>query len=129
MKDFPYEDIVHCEEPPLLRPRMPRSKRAAQFKPFAALEGYEEALLKVQKKREEKRELSEDEKAKINAVLLELMKRRKEHPRMEAVYYDETAGCSRTVQGPFMKFDQPERVLVIGKEKIPEDALYQLSFL
>lgn len=43
--DWPYEDIVdlphHVSK---TRPQMPMEKRAAQFAPFAALTGYEDAI-------------------------------------------------------------------------------------
>ncbi len=42
---FPYADILHCERPEIRgRKRMTLSDRAAQFAPFAALTGYEEAI-------------------------------------------------------------------------------------
>jgi len=40
-----YEDIIGLPHPTSKRhPRMPRSERAAQFAPFAALKGYDEVL-------------------------------------------------------------------------------------
>ena len=49
MKEEPretgYEDILAVAYPFALRhPRMPGAERAAQFSPFAALSGYEEAI-------------------------------------------------------------------------------------
>ena len=44
----PYEDIIDLPHPELKRhPRMPHDKRAAQFAPFAALTGYEDAIEKT----------------------------------------------------------------------------------
>lgn len=40
-----YEDIIHLPHPnPKRHPRMPQQQRAAQFAPFAALSGHEEAI-------------------------------------------------------------------------------------
>ena len=39
-----YSDILYVRHPEPSRARMSREKRAAQFAPFAALTGYEEAV-------------------------------------------------------------------------------------
>lgn len=40
-----YDDIIHLPHPvSKTHPQMPRSDRAAQFAPFAALTGYHEAI-------------------------------------------------------------------------------------
>lgn len=44
-----YADILPLPHPESKKhPRMPRSTRAAQFAPFAALTGYEDAIAKTQ---------------------------------------------------------------------------------
>lgn len=41
----PYDDIIHMEHPTSARhPRMSMHDRAAQFSPFAALTGYDDAV-------------------------------------------------------------------------------------
>ena len=39
-----YDDIINLPRPESKYPRMPRANRAAQFSPFAALTGHEEAI-------------------------------------------------------------------------------------
>lgn len=39
-----YDDIINLPRPDSKYPRMPRANRAAQFSPFAALTGHEEAI-------------------------------------------------------------------------------------
>lgn len=39
-----YDDIIDLPRPESRYPRMPRANRAAQFAPFAALTGHEEAI-------------------------------------------------------------------------------------
>lgn len=50
-----YQDIIHQNRPTFQdHPPMDRAKRAAQFAPFAALTGYETAILETQKRMEAK---------------------------------------------------------------------------
>lgn len=42
-----YEDIIHLPRPRSRRPPMSMESRAAQFVPFAALSGHEEAIKQV----------------------------------------------------------------------------------
>lgn len=45
-----YADIISLPHPESKKhPRMPRNMRAAQFAPFAALTGYEDAIAQTQK--------------------------------------------------------------------------------
>lgn len=47
-----YDDIIHLEHPePRTRRRMPMQMRAAQFAPFSALTGLEEAIEKIRRER------------------------------------------------------------------------------
>ncbi|MDO5537086.1 MAG: hypothetical protein Q4F72_06125 [Desulfovibrionaceae bacterium] len=64
---FPYEDIVglpHLE--PHRHKRMPMTTRAAQFAPFAALAGHEEAVRETARVTEERRDPSEEELEVLN---------------------------------------------------------------
>ncbi len=52
-----YEDIIHLPHPTSsVHPRMPVGDRAAQFAPFAALAGFEEAIQETARRREERME-------------------------------------------------------------------------
>lgn len=49
-----YEDIINLPHPePKHHPRMTMKQRAAQFAPFAALSGYEKAIMETQHEQEE----------------------------------------------------------------------------
>ena len=69
-KEFPYEDIInlphHQSE---VHPHMSMRDRAAQFAPFAALTGYEEAVNETSRYTEERIELDENEKQLLNEKL------------------------------------------------------------
>lgn len=50
-----YEDIIHLQHPPSANhPQMPIEDRAAQFSPFAALTGHEDAIRETQRRMEER---------------------------------------------------------------------------
>ena len=50
-----YEDIIHLQHPTSANhPQMPIEDRAAQFSPFAALTGHEDAIRETQRQMEER---------------------------------------------------------------------------
>lgn len=66
-----YDDIIYLQRPVSKRyPKMSAHDRAAQFSPFAALEGYDEILQDAEHERVPMPELLEDEKAEINDNLM-----------------------------------------------------------
>lgn len=61
------EDLLSLDYKSLMKHiPMPRSKRAAQFSPFAALTGYEEAINEESRVTEERRYLTNDEVINLN---------------------------------------------------------------
>ena len=49
-----YEDIIHLQHPTSANhPQMPIEDRAAQFSPFAALTGHEDAIRETQRRMED----------------------------------------------------------------------------
>ena len=68
-----YDDIIHMEHPTSkVHPRMPMQKRAAQFSPFAALQGYEEAVQEAQRRTEEEIDLDEHQKELLDFRLQQI---------------------------------------------------------
>ena len=53
-------------------PKMKREDRAAQFAPFAAMVGHDAMIAEVARHTESRRELDEDEKARLDKILSEL---------------------------------------------------------
>ncbi|MGN0368680.1 MAG: hypothetical protein ACI4EK_07865 [Wujia sp.] len=76
---FPYEDIVGLARPVSKYPSMDRLARAAQFAPFAALTGHDEAVRETARLTEEEIELDEYEISDIDRKLQWLC----EHPGTE----------------------------------------------
>ena len=59
-----YDEIIHLPHPvSQTHPRMGRLERAAQFSPFAALTGYDDAVRETARLTDAQRELAEDEQA------------------------------------------------------------------
>ena len=63
MKKNPYEDLLDLEHPTFPNhPPMPLKDRAAQFQPFAALDGFEAAIEQARAEFERLQEETESEK-------------------------------------------------------------------
>ena len=70
----PYDDIINLPHPTSERhPRMPMAARAAQFSPFAALTGYEDAVHETARLTSSRAELTEEEKSILDAKLQRLL--------------------------------------------------------
>ena len=65
-----YEDIINMEHPTSKKhPRMSMYARAAQFSPFAALTGHDDAVKEAARQTERFIELDEDSLARLNDKL------------------------------------------------------------
>lgn len=83
-----YDDIIHLPHPISEKhPRMPMLDRAAQFSPFAALTGYEEAIYETGRLTEEKTELGEEEKAILDRKQRLLLEKLDERPALTVTFF------------------------------------------
>ena len=83
-----YEDIIHLpHHVSETHPPMSRLDRAAQFAPFAALTGLEEAMGETARLTEQRPELSEGAAAELDAALRRAMERRQQHPALSVTYF------------------------------------------
>ena len=64
-----YDDILNRHRPASRRPKMSPLERAAQFSPFAALTGYEDAVRESARRTEDMRILTQEELAYLNEQL------------------------------------------------------------
>ena len=88
MKTCKYDKILNAPPwEPRSQPRMPLSKRAAQFQPFDPLEGYDEAVTETARETDAERYLDETTVASLNATLAELNARIKEQPAVTVTYF------------------------------------------
>lgn len=75
-----YDDIINLKRPSYSEhPKMSLHDRAAQFAPFAALTGYEDAISEEGRLTKMKKEISDEERRKINAELQKLLTLVKEY--------------------------------------------------
>ena len=116
-----YDDIIRlphhvsCAHPP-----MPVAERAAQFSPFAALTGFEDAIREGGRLTESRIELGEDARSLLDEKL-ERIKRLQERsealPEATITYFQpdekKDGGAYVTVTGQVKKVDEYQRVVVL----------------
>ena len=112
-----YDDIKHLTRPQYddLHP-MSMHDRAAQFSPFAALVGYNDAVAETARLTDSKVELTEDEMSELNADLNRLLDSLDEQPQISVTYFvpDEKKSGGKYVekQGVVRIFDSYSQELV-----------------
>lgn len=83
-----YDDIIHLPHHVSARhPQMPPEERAAQFSPFAALSGHEEAIRETARLTEDCALLDEDRREELNEQLLVLREREDREPEIAVTYF------------------------------------------
>lgn len=127
-----YDDILKLPRPKSLRRKMTMTERAAQFSPFAALSGYEDAISETARLTERQIALGESEmlalSEKISLLQMQLSKR----PKAQATYFvpDETksGGKYETIEGSIQKIRAYEKELVFeGGRTVPFERILSLE--
>lgn len=111
--------------------RMSMLERAAQFQPFRALTGYEAALGETARLTEDRIELTEDEKALLDAKLQKLVDQIADHPLVTVTFFQpdkkKTGGAYVTTTGQLKKIDDFKGVLILlGGERIVIDEILEI---
>ena len=128
-----YDDIIDLpHHVSATRPHMPIIDRAAQFQPFRALSGYEDAVQEEARLTDQKIELTGDEKAALDAKLRKLVDKIKSQPIVTLVYFrpdkKKCGGAYLTITGQLKKIDDYEGVLVLtGGERIPIEDILEIQ--
>ncbi len=117
--DKGYEDIIYLPHPVSRNhPPMPVGDRAAQFAPFAALTGYEEAVEEAARLTECRIELDRDRIEELDRELRRLREHIKERPEADIVCFkaDErkTGGALVTLSGRVKKIDEYDGRLIMA---------------
>ena len=128
-----YEDIINLpHHVSATRPQMSMMDRAAQFSPFAALTGYDDAIKETGRLTDEKIEMDEDRKAALDMKQAYLIEMIDEQPEISITYVlpdtKKSGGAYVTVTGNLKRFDEYERLLILtdGK-KIPMDDIADIE--
>lgn len=128
-----YDDIIdlphHVSK---VHPQMPREQRAAQFAPFAALTGYEQALEEVSRITQQEKLLDEDEMSELNSRLSQAMLQPDIPVRITYFRKDEKrndgTGDYLEAEGTIRKIDQYRQLLILQSgEQIPLSSIKKLS--
>ena len=128
----PYEDIInlpHHVSPK--RPQMSMQDRAAQFSPFAALTGYEDAIKETGRLTDVKIELSDEDRELLDQKQQYLQEHKGDRPEITITYFvpDEkkSGGAYISISGRMKRVDEYARqfVLTDGK-KIPLDDIIDI---
>ena len=128
-----YDDIITLPHPvSATHPPMPMAERAAQFSPFAALTGFEDAIRERGRLTDSRAELSEDARALLDEKL-RLLTQRRDEPAKAAVtcfrpYERKDGGAYVTITGRVKRVDAYAGLLVMQSgEKIPLEDIWDIE--
>ncbi len=130
-----YEDILYLPHPvSAAHPPMPAEERAAQFSPFAALTGYEDAIEETERMTQERLELTEDEKAALDEKLRALLADAGRCPQVEITLFlpdtRKAGGAYATYTGSIKKVDMTERLIHLEDGRtVPMDEIVEIEAL
>ena len=128
-----YEDIIKLQHHvSKTRPQMPMSDRAAQFAPFAALTGYDDAVKETGRLTDYKIEPEEGTLNELNAKIQLLRENLEDTPEITFTYFkpDErkAGGAYLTVTGRIKKLDDYERLIVLQDgTKLPMEDILDIN--
>ncbi len=112
-----YDDIIHLPHPVSKKhPRMSPLNRAAQFSPFAALTGHEDAIQETARLTDSYVDLEEDWKELLDEQLQQLKKNLAQRPACEVTYFQpdrkKDGGSYVTVRRNVKKIEEHSRRIV-----------------
>ena len=118
MSKGPYDDMLdlphHVSEK---HAHMSLLNRAAQFSPFAALTGYDDAVSETARLTQERVELDEQEKLQIGQVLYAILEAIDQKPLVQAAFFvpDErkSGGSYQRASGRAVRVDEQEGLLIL----------------
>ena len=116
------------------RPRMSVHDRAAQFAPFAALTGSEDAIGEAGRLTQQPVFLTEDAMAEVNSALCALQNCLAQRPEVQLIYFcpdsRKAGGAVMTVSGVVKKIDRYASALILENGlQVPFENLIGLHFL
>lgn len=128
-----YDDIINLpHHQSQTRVHMSLYDRAAQFSPFAALTGYDDAVKESARLTDKKQELSDEAISQLNVKLLFIKEQIKNQPEITITYFvpDEKkdGGTYTTEKSAVKRIDDFERVIILENHtKIPFDDIADIE--
>lgn len=128
-----YDDMMHLpHHVSTTHPHMSAIDRAAQFSPFAALNGYDAAIKETARLTDERVELDEYMKDVLSDKLQIITDRLIEHPEIVITYFQpdekKNGGAYVTATGTVKKIDTYDRIVVMtDRAEIPIDEIIDIE--
>jgi len=123
-----YKEIIHLpHKQSTTRPHMAVADRAAQFAPFAALVGYDDAVKETARLTESRRELSDGALEQLNAKLSYIQEHLDEQPEVTITYFQpdskKSGGAYLTCTGIVKRVDDYDHIVQMqnGREIFIDD--------
>lgn len=118
-----YEDIIDMPHHTSSKhPRMTIEARSAQFAPFSALTGYNEAVKETARVTEEKIEIDDGLKIIINNKLQIINNNIKDNPKVSITYFikdkNKEGGEYITIRGTIKKLDSIKELVILEDKTI-----------
>ena len=129
-----YDDIINLSHHVSSRhPQMPMMNRAAQFSPFAALTGYDDAVRETARLTDEKIELDEYEKEELDRKIQWIGSHLDEHIPVSITYFQpddrKAGGAYEEIVDTIRKINIYEHeILLSGGIRIPIHDILSLEF-
>ena len=121
-----YQKIIDSKRPiSINHHQMSISDRAAQFSPFAALEGYNDVIIESKRRTTKKVELSDNQLDILNEKLL-ILSESKDKNNIVITYFikdnKKSGGTYQKINGVFKKIDNDNKLIILqSNQKIPID--------
>lgn len=129
-----YKDIINLPHH-VSKTRNPMSlyNRAAQFAPFAALTGYDDAIKETARLTEERIELSDELKNMLNQKIKLIIENIKLQPEVVITYFvhdnKKSGGVYKTISGNVKRIDEVEKCIIFtNKLKIFFSDIISISY-
>lgn len=111
---------------------MPRSGRAAQFAPFAALSGYDAAVQETARLTERQLEVDEEGLALMNEKLHALLEVIHDQPEITITFFEpdtrKAGGAYISVTGRIRRIDEVRRLIILtDRTEITMDSICQID--
>lgn len=118
MSEEKYNDIINLPHHVSKKhPQMSLEERSAQFAPFAALTGYEDAVAETERLTDERIDIDEEVKKTLDAKLKSICDKIKIKPEVEITYFipdnKKDGGKYVTITGKLRRVDNVKQILIM----------------